>query len=191
MTSYHIHGAVQCPENPGRSRFLFYKSRKNPPVILPTWSFDPPKQVTPHMLERERLFTALQVKLHKPQFKCRGNYLKPSKITGQKQFKNPKLYFNFFLPLVRYEWLSHICATQRCCQNLFLLGIPGVAFFKFLEFAFIYLFFLGRKTHGANCWSYTESNTQPRMITIPPSVLSRVNLCGLRAALSMLRGGFH
>ena len=144
MTSYHIHGAVQCPENPGRSRFLFYKSRENPPVILPTWSFDPPKQVTPHMLERERLFTALQVKLHKPQFKCRGNYLKPSKITGQKQFKNPKLYFNFFLPLVRYEWLSHICATQMCCQNLFLLGIPGVAFFKFLEFAFIYFFLAGK-----------------------------------------------
>ena len=29
------------------------------------------------------------------------------------------------------------------------------------------------------------------MITILPLVLSRVNLCGLRAALSMLRGGLH
>lgn len=118
MTSYHIHGAVQCPENPGRSRFLFYKSRKNPPVIFPKWSFDPPKQVIPLTLQRERLLTALQVKLHKPQFKCRENYLKSSKITGQKQFKNPKLYFNFFLPLVRYEWLSLISVQCRCAAKI-------------------------------------------------------------------------
>lgn len=85
MTSYLIHGAVLCPENSGRSWFLF-KSRENPLVTFPTWSCDPLKQVTPLTLEREGVFTALQVKLHEPQSKGRENYLKPSKIIGQKQF---------------------------------------------------------------------------------------------------------
>lgn len=56
--------------------------------------------------------------------------------------------------------MSYLCNADVLPKSLSLLGIPGVAFLIFKEFAFIY-FFLGRKTHGANCWSYTESSTQP------------------------------